>query len=161
MAASSASPRRGAGRGRPPALSRRARRLLAAAKSARGMAILIDWHSMPAAATSGARGAGGGEIVLGDRFGGPQVRGDLSARGTGAHRRRLPVARNVPYAGGYTTEHYGRPGRRSTRCRLRFPAPSISTRPTLEPTAGFATLKANLERLFTELAATDWARLAA
>jgi N-formylglutamate amidohydrolase len=136
-------------------------RLLAAAKSACGMAILIDWHSMPAAATSGARGAGGCEIVLGDRFG---------ASSAPAISRRVEqalidagyaVARNVPYAGGYTTEHYGRPGRGVHALQIEVSRALYLDEVTLEPTAGFVTLKANLERLFAELAATDWARLAA
>jgi hypothetical protein len=46
-------------------------RLLAQARNAHGLAILVDWHSMPAAATRGHRARGGGpcDIVLGDRFG--------------------------------------------------------------------------------------------
>lgn len=46
-------------------------RLLAQARNAHGLAILVDWHSMPAAAARGHRARGGGpcDIVLGDRFG--------------------------------------------------------------------------------------------
>ncbi|MCR9129288.1 MAG: N-formylglutamate amidohydrolase [Alphaproteobacteria bacterium] len=68
-----------------------------------GAAYVIDCHSMPAASARGA------DIVLGDRYGASCSRG-LVARAE-AHFRDLgfAVVRNRPYAGGYTTEHYGRP----------------------------------------------------
>src|ERR1700755_764444 len=84
-------------------------RLIAEAHRAHGYAILIDWHSMPAAAAR----AGGREkprdMVLADRCG-----ASCAAVLTGRVERELEamgyrVARNTPYAGGYTTEHYGRP----------------------------------------------------
>jgi N-formylglutamate amidohydrolase len=68
-----------------------------------GSAYVIDCHSMPAASARGA------DIVLGDRYGASCSRA-LVARAE-AHFRDLgfAVVRNRPYAGGYTTEHYGRP----------------------------------------------------
>jgi len=52
-------------------------------------------------------------MVLGDRFGAAcapavtqKVERELTAMG-------YRVTRNAPYAGGYTTEHYGRPARRT------------------------------------------------
>ncbi|MCC5996778.1 MAG: N-formylglutamate amidohydrolase [Oceanicaulis sp.] len=76
---------------------------LDAARRAFGEAVLIDWHSMPAASARGA------DIVLGDRYGASCARA-LTARAE-AHFRALgfTVIRNRPYAGGYTTENYGRP----------------------------------------------------
>ena len=73
-----------------------------------GYCLVVDCHSMP----SGAHGAAGREaadIVLGDCHGAacaPQIvelaRRHLSLRG-------FAVALNAPYAGGFTTGHYGRP----------------------------------------------------
>ena len=81
-----------------------------------GHCLLIDCHSMPSISGLGpGHGKGGGgdqraDIVLGDRFGStcaPEltdcVHRILSSRG-------LRVQRNNPYAGGFTTYHYGRPG---------------------------------------------------
>ena len=75
-----------------------------------GMAILIDCHSMPSAAMS-QMGGSRPDIVLGDRFGAscdPRltrfVRDQLAKLG-------YQVQLNRPYAGGYITEHYGRPTR--------------------------------------------------
>lgn len=75
-----------------------------------GYCILIDCHSMPSidlppeAAASGAL-----DMVLGDCFGSAcaadvtrTAEGVLSGLG-------YVVGRNAPYAGGYTTRHYGRP----------------------------------------------------
>jgi len=72
-------------------------------KSRFGHVVLADMHSMPA---SSARGA---DIVLGDRFG-TSCDGALTDLAEAVFRDLgLVTVRNNPYAGGYTTEHYGRP----------------------------------------------------
>ncbi|THD62063.1 N-formylglutamate amidohydrolase [Phenylobacterium sp.] len=136
-------------------------RLIAEAHRTHGVAILIDWHSMPAAAAK----AGGRDrpcdMVLGDRFGAAcsgqltqKVERELEAMG-------YRVARNTPYAGGYTTEHYGRPARRTHALQIEINRGLYLDEATLTPTAGFARLKANLERLAGALAAADWSGLKA
>jgi N-formylglutamate amidohydrolase len=136
-------------------------RLIAEAHKAHGFAILIDWHSMPAAAAR----AGGRDrpcdIVLGDRFG-AACAGLLTAR----VERELEalgyrVARNTPYAGGYTTEHYGRPSRRTHALQIEINRALYLDEATLTPTAGFERLKAHLERVTSALAAADWSSLKA
>ena len=101
--------------------------LIGEAEARSALAVLIDWHSMPRPRRAmGERRCGGScDVVLGDRFGAAcappitaLVEHELAAMG-------YRVARNAPYAGGYTTEHYGRPQRRSTRCRWRSTARSI------------------------------------
>lgn len=68
-----------------------------------GEAILIDCHSMPSASARHI------DIVLGDRFG-QSCHASLSALAESAFRKSgLKVARNRPYAGGFITEHYGKP----------------------------------------------------
>jgi len=83
--------------------------LMTAARARHGSAVLIDWHSMPARATGGAGGLRGPDVVLGDRHGGA-----CSAELTRRVRRLFEalgwrVALNVPYAGGWTTQRWGRP----------------------------------------------------
>lgn len=78
---------------------------LAAAKAAFGEAFLIDCHSMPAASARGA------DIVLGDRYGAACSRAFIAAAEAQFRALGFTVVRNRPYAGGYTTEHYGRPAR--------------------------------------------------
>ncbi len=116
---------------------------------------------MPAAAAR----AGGRDkpcdIVLGDRFG-AACAGALTAR----VERELEavgyrVARNTPYAGGYTTEHYGRPARRTHALQIEINRGLYLDEAKLAPTAGFGLLKANLERLTHTLASADWSALKA
>jgi N-formylglutamate amidohydrolase len=134
-------------------------RMIAEAHRTHGFAILIDWHSMPAAAAR----AGGREIpcdmVLGDRFGAAcaglltsRVERELEAMG-------YRVARNTPYAGGYTTEHYGRPARRTHALQIEINRALYLDEAKLAPTAGFEKLKANIEDLTRALVGADWSAL--
>jgi N-formylglutamate amidohydrolase len=134
-------------------------RLIGEAHSAHGFAILVDWHSMPAAAAR----AGGRDLacdmVLGDRFGAAcagivtqRVERELEAMG-------YKVARNAPYAGGYTTEHYGRPARRTHALQIEINRALYLDEVSLEATEGFGRLKANLEQLTRSLVAADWSSL--
>lgn len=80
-----------------------------AARARHGEAVLVDWHSMPARATQAAGGARGPDVVLGDRHG-----SSCSAELTRRLRRAFEalgwrVALNQPYAGGWTTQRWGRP----------------------------------------------------
>lgn len=83
---------------------------MCAARERHGRAVLVDWHSMPARATQGAGGARGPDVVLGDRHG-SSCSADMTRRlralfeGLGWR-----VALNHPYAGGWTTQIWGRPG---------------------------------------------------
>jgi N-formylglutamate amidohydrolase len=136
-------------------------RLLAQARHAHGLAILVDWHSMPAAAARGHRARGGGpcDIVLGDRFGaacGPRLTG-LMEKALEALGYR--VARNAPYAGGYTTEHYGRPTKRTHAIQVEINRALYMNETTREPTEGLARLKADIESVTARLSATDWSEL--
>ena len=133
--------------------------LIAEAKAAHGVALLIDCHSMPAAAASQAGLGAGCDIVLGDRFGAScsltvsrLVERELQAMG-------YVVARNAPYAGGYTTEHYGRPGRGVHALQIEVNRAIYMDEQSLELNAGFARLKADFERLVSVLAAMDLAKL--
>jgi N-formylglutamate amidohydrolase len=82
--------------------------LIASAKLAFGLAVLIDCHSMPSHPMSDS-GAGRPDFVLGDRYG-TSCGGELTrAAAEQLKARGYAVALNKPYAGGYITEHYGRP----------------------------------------------------
>jgi N-formylglutamate amidohydrolase len=134
--------------------------LLDEARQAHGFAILIDWHSMPAAAARGASRERPCDMVLGDRFGAAcsnlvtsLVERELEAMG-------YRLARNAPYAGGYTTEHYGRPARGVHALQIEINRGLYLDEAKLAPTAGFEILKRRLEALIGVLAAADWRELA-
>jgi N-formylglutamate amidohydrolase len=69
------------------------------------------------------------------------------------------VARNAPYAGGYTTEHYGRPARRTHAIQVEINRGLYMNEATREPTEGLARLKADIEAVTAGLSQTDWAEL--
>lgn len=69
---------------------------------------IIDCHSMPSRQPGRANLP---DIVLGDRFG-SSCSAKLTSMVERVFRREgMSVARNAPYAGGYTTRRYGRPRR--------------------------------------------------
>jgi len=74
-----------------------------------GAVLLLDAHSMP---SSGARPEPGRQrvdIVLGDRLGSSCDRSVTKLAEQVLRQRGYSVALNAPYAGGFTTWHYGKP----------------------------------------------------
>jgi N-formylglutamate amidohydrolase len=124
-----------------------------------GVAVLIDWHSMPSSAAGGDARYGAPDMVLGDRFGAacaPGVTGLIEQR---LRERGYRVARNAPYAGGYTTEFYGRPGRGVHALQIELNRGLYLDEAALEPTEGFQRLAGDLSAVFQALAAADWRAL--
>ncbi len=124
--------------------------LINTARAQFGYAVLIDCHSMPSALvaqTSTSRP----DIVIGDRFGtscDPRlsriVRQGLSSLG-------YDVQMNRPYAGGYITEHYGRPARGVHALQLELNRGLYVDEVTLKRSRHFDELKHNLTRLAAHL----------
>lgn len=83
----------------------RLHRELALRHGRHGAVVLLDLHSMPSQSLSRAMP----DIVLGDRFGGSCVASLMSEAEKVFRAVGFRVERNQPYAGGYITEHYGRP----------------------------------------------------
>ena len=85
------------------------------------------------------------EFVLGDRFG-----VSCDSKLTRLARETLTgmgydVQLNRPYAGGFITEHYGRPGARLHALQMEINRALYLDETTLEKSAGFGRLQANLE----------------
>jgi N-formylglutamate amidohydrolase len=115
-----------------------------------GYAILVDCHSMPSASLTQPRGSRP-DFVLGDRFGAScHPRLSRLARET-LVKLGYNVHQNRPYAGGYITEHYGRPHRGLHALQLEINRALYLDERTLAPTAGFAPLKATLATLASRL----------
>jgi N-formylglutamate amidohydrolase len=68
-----------------------------------GLALLLDCHSMPGAAS----GEPSCDIILGDRFGASCAPAFMSEALSFLRASGLKVGRNDPYAGGYTTRRHG------------------------------------------------------
>lgn len=76
-----------------------------------GSAILVDCHSMPSGAvrTLDDKSDSRPDVILGDRYG-TSCRRELTERlARELTHEGLKVGRNRPYAGGFITEHFGRP----------------------------------------------------
>jgi N-formylglutamate amidohydrolase len=84
------------------------RKLVDDTATAFGHCLLLDCHSMPSATGGGAETA---DIVLGDCHGAACAPRVVAAARAFLAEAGFAVAINAPYAGGFTTDHYGRPRR--------------------------------------------------
>jgi N-formylglutamate amidohydrolase len=76
-----------------------------------GYALLLDCHSMPSVGGPMDQDSGHNraDFVLGDRFGTACAPAFTQAAEDTLNELGYTTVRNNPYAGGYTTDHYGRP----------------------------------------------------
>jgi N-formylglutamate amidohydrolase len=125
--------------------------LIADTRARFAVAYLVDCHSMPS--TSMARPGTGNrpDIVLGDRFGASCdakvtriLRDALTALG-------LNVQLNRPYAGGYITEHYGRPYEGVHAVQIEINRALYLDEVSLQPLPAFAQLRTGLTAAVTRM----------
>ena len=142
-------------------------RMLEDCQRAFGHCLLIDCHSMPSSSGTAGSGAGNGvgtakgtaqvaahrraDIVLGDRFGtacAPElidcVHDVLSGLG-------FAVQRNNPYAGGFTTYHYGRPGVGVHALQIEINRHLFMDEDEVVPTPGMARMEAAMTAVIEAL----------
>jgi N-formylglutamate amidohydrolase len=126
--------------------------LVAATHTAFGQVLLIDCHSMPSTVRGG-QSRLRPDIVLGDRYG-ASCSGEISdAASHILSRLGYSISRNKPYAGGFITEHYGKPGLGIHAMQIEVNRCLYMDERTLRQTAGFSRLKADLAVFIAELAA--------
>ena len=132
----------------------RLRALIAAQKDRFGAAILFDCHSMPRdALNSGvALGQKRPNLVLGDRFGAACDRWLVEAAAEIFTRAGFVVARNVPFAGGYITQNYGRPAHGVQALQIEIDRSLYMDEQRIERSADFAEVAAALAGATRELA---------
>lgn len=114
-----------------------------------GYAVLIDCHSMPSTSSQG--NANRPDFVLGDRFG-----ASCDGRVTRLVRdtlvgRSYDVQLNRPYAGGFITEHYGRPARGVHTLQIEINRGLYLDEAALTPSTGFGRLRDTLTILAQRL----------
>jgi len=118
--------------------------LIDQAKFRFGRALLVDCHSMPGFAPMGSRRP---DIILGDRF------GTSCHSDTLAHFRELfdqagyNVGINYPYAGGFTTSHYGLPAHGVETIQIEINRDLYVNPVTLAPKSGYVRLEENLRNI--------------
>ena len=86
------------------------KRLILRARERHGEAVLLDCHSMPGSIRVGERGTRP-DVIVGDRFGASASRHVAELALHCLRSQGFTAAYNKPYAGGFITEHYGRPVR--------------------------------------------------
>lgn len=113
-----------------------------------GVAIVIDCHTMPSAASVP-------DIVLGDRYGAAAspllIRSAEAAFATAG----FSVARNAPYAGGYTTHLYGRPEICVHALQIEINRTLYLDEERIEPGANYALVQRRLNEALLALTRID------
>ncbi len=119
-----------------------------------GEAILIDCHSMPHEALEnvGPVGAPRPDVVLGDRFGAAAAGGVVDRVEAAFASAGLRVVRNMPFAGAYITQAYGRPSRRQHAVQVEIDRALYMNERTIEPRPDFADFQRLLAGIVAELA---------
>lgn len=124
-----------------------------AARARHGAAVLVDWHSMPARATQGPGGGRGPDVVLGDRHG-----SSCEAELTRRLRRAFEalgwrVALNQPYAGGWTTQAWGRPDEGFQAIQIELNRALYFDEAARAPSAGWSRTQKGVARVIAGLLA--------
>lgn len=136
------------------------RRLLAQTHVTFGYAVLIDCHSMPSSVkcqTTDVRP----DFILGDRYG-TSCNSELTEYACSILRDMgYSVSRNKPYAGGFITEHYGRPASGLHALQVEINRGLYMNEATHERSPGFDDLFHNLKQFAQELIAMPDAALPA
>jgi N-formylglutamate amidohydrolase len=127
------------------------RRLIARTHVQFGLSVLIDCHSMP----GNIRVAGSSQrpdFIIGDRYG-TSASAELSRTAVGLlEDLGFSVARNKPYAGGFITEHYGRPARGLHALQVEINRGLYVDETTLRKKSGFVELAQAIAMFVSQLA---------
>ena len=127
-----------------------------------GACLVLDCHSMPSGGGPGTGGSGYPrqqdgqqpvDFVLGDCFGASCAPPVSTAIETFLHARGARMRRNSPYAGGYVTQHYGRPAAGIHVVQIEINRALYVDERSLERSAGFAAMQATMTGLIAMLAA--------
>lgn len=108
-----------------------------------GVAVLIDCHSMPSSERAG-DGRRRPDMVVGDRYGTSAAPGLTDAVIALLSGLGYSVSRNRPYAGGYITEHYGRPLKGLHAIQIEINRSLYMDERLLKPSRGFGRLSRDL-----------------
>ncbi|MFC0284244.1 N-formylglutamate amidohydrolase [Camelimonas abortus] len=128
------------------------RRLVARTQERFGAAVLVDCHSMPSSSTPRRFGPTP-DIVLGDRFG-SSCSGALTAfLAMRFQEAGFDVACNIPYAGGFITEHYGAPLAGRHAIQIEINRGLYMDEETITPAAGWDDVAARLRAVLADFLA--------
>ncbi len=126
------------------------KRLITRTHARFGYAVLVDCHSMPASirvSESGLRP----DFIVGDRFGSSAAAAVTENAISLLISMGYTVAHNKPYAGGFITEHYGRPARRLHALQIEINRGLYMNERTFQKSAGFDALADDLGQFCANL----------
>lgn len=137
--------------------------LLAATMARFGVCLLIDCHSMPSVGgpMDSDRGKRRVDFVLGDRFGTSCAADVIGAAEAEVKRLGYSVQRNVPYAGGYTTAHYGQPRQGVHALQIEVNRALYMDEDTVARRPGIERVRTHVGHLIDRLSRLDFAALRA
>ena len=132
-------------------------------REAFGSVILIDCHSMPHEAIQAHTRPGQicPDVVLGDRYGVAAGREVVERVEAAFAAAGLRVARNVPFAGAYISQAYGRPSSGIHVVQVEIDRALYMDESRIEPLPGFAAFQSRLSGVMTDLIHPPKAALAA
>lgn len=126
--------------------------LLEETRASFGAAVVVDCHSMPSLAAVS-------DVVLGDRYGAAGARVLLLKAEAALEAAGFSVARNVPYAGGFTTQLYGRPEEGFHALQIEINRGLYLDERAVRLGRDFSAVKDRLARAFTEFLGLPWTML--
>lgn len=137
------------------------RKLLDDTRRGFGCHLLIDCHSMPSVGGPHDPDAGRPrpDFVLGDCFGESCAADVVAEVEETLHAQGYRITRNRPFAGGFTTRHYGRPAQGQHALQIEVNRGLYMDETLIRPTEGMAELVANITALIDTLARIDPVRL--
>ncbi|MEM8916009.1 MAG: N-formylglutamate amidohydrolase, partial [Pseudomonadota bacterium] len=125
-------------------------------QSAFGACILIDCHSMPSIGLGRlANSANLADFVLGDCYGSACASPVMDEAEAWLVKTGYRVARNSPYAGGFTTRHYGRPTKGVHALQIEINRALYMNETTLRKKPSFQRLQRDMETLVARLGRLD------
>lgn len=128
------------------------KRLIAGTHARFGYAVLIDCHSMPASVRTSDQGMRP-DFIIGDRFGTSAAAALTQEAISLLSGMGYSVAYNKPYAGGFITEHYGRPARNLHALQIEINRGLYMNERTFQKSAGFDALAEDIARFAADLMA--------
>ena len=137
------------------------RALIDEARAHFGCAIVVDCHSMPSIGGPFDRDSGRqrADVILGDRFGRSCSPVIVATAERTLRELGYRVFRNNPYAGGFTTQHYGRPAEAVHALQVELNRALYMDESRIERTPLIPGVRADMTALMRALADVDLALL--
>lgn len=131
------------------------RRILAKTHVKFGYSVLIDCHSMPSNVGQ-VSNSSKPDFVLGDRFGSSCSAAITHSAKTLLQQMGYNVEVNKPYAGGFITEHYGRPHNGLHALQIEINRGLYMDEIRMLPNSGFDAFADDLSVFFKQLTGLNW-----